>query len=513
MPLITTNYDDLIEQVTGLKHVTWQEPHLVTRVVRREDRRVVHLHGHWEHPDSVILGLHSYVGISENRYTQAVMNALGVGTSFLFVGCGDEGLDDPNWGPFLDWLTKHDTGAKNQHRHYRLVREQDRSTPMGRLVPLAYGTDYAELAGFLRELQPEDAVASAERAAAPLARVKVSDCVSDYVRRFQGYYRQGVPLGAKFAEFHVRPLDDDQIRQFVTDWFSTAYQKLYGFGDNASTRASEVREKLLKILSLPRYQTGGMRELCTNPLLLTILCIVFHEERKMPTERAELYARCVRVLLEHWRRELYDGETGGDVKAYDAEAAQSVLARIAWWMHQQQDRTAAPLDELAAEAEQGLAPVAASSGLGRDGHAFIDRMRDEAGILAMSGEGDGRCGFLHLSFQEFLAADHAANEGLAKTLAPRAAESWWRETALLSLRCSRPYCESFFAEILKAGIAENHPDLAEQCLARWREGQNHDAHPHLQSSGSSSHWLTSAAINSTLGSDALVPTGPKLGPT
>ena len=91
-------------------------------------------------------------------------------------------------------------------------------------------------------------------------------------------------------------------------------------------------------------------------------------------------------------------------------------------------------------------------------------MRDEAGVLAMSGEGAGRCGFLHLSFQEYLAAEHAAREGLAKELAARAAESWWREVALLSLRRSRPYCEAFFAAMIEAGIAENHPDLAQRCL-------------------------------------------------
>jgi formylglycine-generating enzyme required for sulfatase activity len=109
--------------------------------------------------------------------------------------------------------------------------------------------------------------------------------------------------------------------------------------------------------------------------------------------------------------------------------------------------------------------VSASSGLGRDGHAFADRMRHETGILAMAGEGEGRCGFLHLSFQEYLAAEHAAREGLAKELAGHAPESWWREVALLSLRRSRPFYEAFFREMLDAGIAEHHPDLAERCLA------------------------------------------------
>jgi formylglycine-generating enzyme required for sulfatase activity len=309
----------------------------------------------------------------------------------------------------------------------------------------------------------------------PGARKKVSGWVRNALKkrpgdwflvtcRFQGYFREGVPLGPRFVEFHVRPLDDQQVERFVHDWFCAAYTRLLGPGPRATARSKADTAELLDILTRAADQAGHIRELCTNPLLLTILCIVFHEERALPTGRAELYAHCVRVLLEYWRRDLYESDLGTQLQPYGAEAAQAVLARVAWWMHQEQDRTAAPLDDLAGEAAKGLAGVAPSSGLGRDGRRFLERMRDETGILAMAGEGEGRCGFLHLSFQEYLAAEHAAREGLAHELASRAADSWWREVALLSLRRSRPFCEAFFREMLEAGIAENHPDLAEQCL-------------------------------------------------
>ncbi len=668
-PILTTNYDDLIEKATPLlKHVTWKNPRVVTRLVRGEDRRVLHVHGHWEEPESVVLGIRSYEAVRNSEHTQAVIRALGMTKSLVFVGCGEEGLSDPNWGNFLSWLKAIETSAGVEHRHYRLVRDQDKFEPVGRLFPMVYGEDYGDLPGFLegllpepegpgktasgrtgtpkrnslpegvhyylkclaedtanlsllgmgRSLQVELPIAEAyvplrttmarsmetratdrfkenraeyeedvdlgevfrkaaqlrrrgvillgepgagkttgarqlawrlaggqslsedlglpvgmtpvllrfrdltrtalakknglqvfleegtycdeapehlkspgpdlwngsagallwildglDEVADPEARKKASEWVRRALKkrpqdwflvtcRFQGYFRKGIPLGPKFVEFHVRPLDDGQVERFVCDWFGAAYKELLGEGTQAEARSAADSQELLAILARPEQQTGHMRELCTNPLLLTILCIVFHEERKLPTGRAELYAHCVRVLLEYWRRDLYTSDLGTQLAPYDAEAAQAVLARVAWWMHQEQDRTSAPLDQLAAEAGKGLAEIAPSSGLGRDGTAFLERMRDEAGILALAGE--GRCGFLHLSFQEYLAAEHATRESFAVELASRAAQSWWREVALLSLRRSRPFCEVFFREMLATGMAEDEPDLATRCL-------------------------------------------------
>ena len=664
LPVVTTNYDGLIEEVTGLEYATWVDSRHVGRVMHGDERRILHLHGHWDRPESVVLGIRSYEAVQKSEHTQAVMRALAMTKRLLFVGCGHDGLSDPNWGNFLTWLEKIE--EKAEHRHYRLVLECDKFQPRGRLYPLVYGEKHEDLPGFLAKLCPPSEEGSekpsssvvlptspqgiqhyltrlteetqhltligmgrslqielpineayvplsarmaralelrekgrfeAERAeheeevdlsqvfrrvgelklrgvillgepgsgkttgARQLAwrlasrqclprdlglpdgitpvflrfrnltretlakksglkdfllhethcdeapegctdpgsdlwngkaggllwildgldevvdaatRRKVSGWIQKAIKnrpqdwflvtcRFQGYFRDGVPLGPKFVEFHVRPLSDDEIQDFVEKWFLAAHGKLSGPGPRTEERARQDIKALLDILARPAYQTGHMRELCTNPLLLTILCLVFHEERELPTGRAELYGHCIRVLLEYWRKDIYESELGKKLEPYNADAAESVLARIAWWLHQERDRTSAPFDELAEEAARGLAKLTSSSGLGRDGREFLHRMRDESGILAM--EGDGRCGFLHLSFQEYLAANHAVREGYAEWLASRAAQSWWREVALLSLRSTRSYCEAFYREMLRVGIPEKYPELAEQCLA------------------------------------------------
>jgi len=132
VPLVTTNYDDLIEKATPLRHVRWTDAASVSRFVRGDERRVLHLHGHWEEPDSVVLGIRSYEAVKNNEHTQAVLRAMGVAKSFLFVGCGDEGLADPNFGNFLAWLAALEAAAGVEHRHYRLARRKDGVQPYGR---------------------------------------------------------------------------------------------------------------------------------------------------------------------------------------------------------------------------------------------------------------------------------------------------------------------------------------------------------------------------------------------
>ncbi|MFM9960895.1 MAG: SUMF1/EgtB/PvdO family nonheme iron enzyme [Planctomycetaceae bacterium] len=686
-PLVTTNYDDLIEKVTKLKHVTWKDPSDVAKFVREADCGVLHLHGIWSEPESVVLGIRSYESVLNDDFIQEVMKALGMTKSFLFVGCGDEGLTDPNFGQFLARLEALETKAGVEHRHYRLIcsKEAKPVQPHRWLCPLVYGDDYPELPAFLQQLcpqpvnptngskkkkprprqlpelpksvtayltrlaeetsrlklpgmgrsflidlpiadayvplqttlfrqmqehglersqkhhtesagdvtdlervfheaarlgqrgvvllgepgsgkttgarqiawrlaggnrSPEDLglpagitpvllrfrnlnraaladpnglrrfLADETRSAAaakgldepgealdqlsappgggllwildgldevidPAARAQVSTWVTQAISqrpsdwflvtcRFAGYNRKGVSLGAQFVEFHVCPLSEKQIGQFVGDWFRAA-DKLLNHPEMAEAHAN----KLLNLLNRPDYQTQQLRRLCQYPLMLTILCVVFHEgQQNLPQDRFELYELCVLVLLKHLRQQVYELEltrNERNVLPVDPIAAKTVLARMAWWMHGEQQREAASMEELAAEAKRGLAQVSLGCGLGDDGRAFIERMKDETGILA--GDNQGRYGFLHLTFQEYLAADHAVREGLAQDLASRATDSWWEEVTLLSLSRTGPFFEVFFRELLANGIAETRPDVAEHFLA---EAKGFSAAPFLE---------------------------------
>jgi tetratricopeptide (TPR) repeat protein len=153
--LATTNYDNLIEHVTGLPPVTWMDGSRVERVLRGDERAVLHLHGHWQQPRSVVLGIRSYDQILGSEHAQATLRAMAVMRTIVFVGCGD-GLKDPNFGALLQWTGKVFSGS--EYRRFLLARQaevarlQQDHPAEERLFVIEYGAGFDDLAPFLRAL-------------------------------------------------------------------------------------------------------------------------------------------------------------------------------------------------------------------------------------------------------------------------------------------------------------------------------------------------------------------------
>ncbi|MCC7373430.1 MAG: SIR2 family protein [Verrucomicrobiales bacterium] len=514
-PLVTTNYDGLLEKVMKLPAITWQDEGKVSRMLERaeDSAAVFHVHGYWDQPKSVVLGIRSYEEVRLTPHIQAVLRALAMTQSLLFVGCGD-GLRDPNFGPFLTWL-----GSVNRSRetpHYRLALEKDvvglvqEHPPDQRIQIVSYGEGHGDLLGFLQRLAPKASSTAAHAVSSTIAvnetletlhaavgaylqrlavrvsklqllglgrgiqitlpiqeayvplrtsvtrqfeerrpghskdplvaggdycereielarmfevaagsghqgvlllgdpgagkttgarqfcwrllhRVEAGEtpglpagCVPVFLRlrdltpallsgglkafiaeqvksealpegeaqpglelialrkvlwifdgldevvseearvhvcgwlrrwledrtqdwvlvtsRYQGYQGK-VDLGPEFCRFHVQPLSAEQSAEFVRRWYQTVYRRLNPSDRDAEAHGTKEAEALLGLLSESAYRIGGLRDLPSNPLLLTILCLVHHEDHSLPRKRTDVYARCVRVLLESWRQE------------------------------------------------------------------------------------------------------------------------------------------------------------------------------------------------------------------
>lgn len=155
-PVATTNYDDLFERVTGWRSICWDAEAEVTRLLRERESGVLHLHGFWSRPESVVLGVESYQRVADAPHARAVREALRTTHSLLFIGCGDT-TADPNIGEWLRW--SGEVFAGDEYRNYRLELDgcvaevQGRHPAAQRLFVIGYGASYDDLPAFLRRLR------------------------------------------------------------------------------------------------------------------------------------------------------------------------------------------------------------------------------------------------------------------------------------------------------------------------------------------------------------------------
>jgi hypothetical protein len=119
--LTTQNYDGVLEQVLARISVTWRDRDRAEQLLRGElHNAVLHLHGYFDSPDSIVLGIREYEKVLNDPHLQTVLRSFLLQNTLLFVGCGGT-VTDPNFSRLIDWAKP--TLADSTHRHYILCRE------------------------------------------------------------------------------------------------------------------------------------------------------------------------------------------------------------------------------------------------------------------------------------------------------------------------------------------------------------------------------------------------------
>jgi SIR2-like domain len=182
-PIITTNYDDLIEQVCGFPYYTANDEgtliieHIIdykSMTQKNYKPHVIHLHGHYRHTESLVLDISSYEDITRNQQIQQLLKSIDITLTYLFIGCGIAGLTDPNFGPLLH--RSNELFSSINAKHYRLVREDEMTKEPNtnkRMMMLNYGKNYADLPIFMDTLLQE--VANARDVFTQLEREKYTE--------------------------------------------------------------------------------------------------------------------------------------------------------------------------------------------------------------------------------------------------------------------------------------------------------------------------------------------------
>lgn len=153
--IATTNYDHLLS-THELRPFDWTDAASVEEILRGQRRGVIHLHGDYEKPQSVILDLKSYERIKSSAHATAVLTAIRMLKTMLFIGCGD-GLNDPHFGAFFRWTEQ--AFSDSRFRHFILCRDSEAEKirsehlPERKLHPIGYGDDFTKLVPFLHLLR------------------------------------------------------------------------------------------------------------------------------------------------------------------------------------------------------------------------------------------------------------------------------------------------------------------------------------------------------------------------
>lgn len=178
--LATTNYDSLLLG-DGLTPVTWdQSDDFLGAVRNKQIDKVLFLHGHWRRPHSVVLDWSSYNRIARDEQFRNDLLAFWQLQVWVYIGCGPNGLADPDLGLLLD---RYGSRMRNAELwDYCLVRHAERDAFQAHfderelnIVAVPFGDDHDDLPTYLASLAPTEATTELKEAAgATGARPRVS---------------------------------------------------------------------------------------------------------------------------------------------------------------------------------------------------------------------------------------------------------------------------------------------------------------------------------------------------
>lgn len=214
--------------------------------------------------------------------------------------------------------------------------------------------------------------------------------------RIVGYHE--APLPGQMPHFTLSPFSPEEIRLFAHQW-CLAYELQAGDTPQARQRAQGEAEQLIRAIEARPH----IQELAGNPLLLTIIALIQRQGVKLPDHRVELYENMVTTLAETWcqARALEPGRVVGEPIS-QAEAV-AILGPLALWMHGRYPGGAAPGTEIEARLVEQLVERGESPQVARTtAQEFLELVRRQTGLLMERGQ--GVYGFLHLTFEEYLAA-------------------------------------------------------------------------------------------------------------
>ncbi|KYC43398.1 hypothetical protein WA1_11195 [Scytonema hofmannii PCC 7110] len=222
-----------------------------------------------------------------------------------------------------------------------------------------------------------------------------------------------------FTEVEMADFDDSQVEIFVRKWF-------------APNEDLKLADSLLEKIEKNR----AIEELTANPLLLTMLCLVFDDRYELPRNQYSLIHDAVEILLRKWdaSRRIERSVTNKFNLPYQQKV--NLLSKIAYESFLQEPHKILwqqrELEENIGNYIENL-PDFSSDTLTFDSLAILKRLEANHGLLVKQAQ--DIYSFSHLTFQEYFVANYIVEsrsyELLKEVVKQHLVNRQWREVFLI----------------------------------------------------------------------------------
>jgi hypothetical protein len=243
-----------------------------------------------------------------------------------------------------------------------------------------------------------------------------------------------------FEVYELAEFSDRDVETYVTKWF----MQVDGAGE----------EKARALAVSFTQESAAVPDLRRNPLMLSLMCIIYRGQNWIPRNRPEMYEHCAKLLFEKW-----DSSRQIFVELAASAHVDGAIKQLAYWMFTERNAAQGVGErELVREAVAYLGPAFSSRPEAeRAAKQFIEFCRGRGWVLTDVGttaDGEALFAFTHRTFMEYFAAYeltrlHDRPEQVAKAILPHVAAAEWEIVAQLAVQISDKHSRDGAARILR----------------------------------------------------------------